>query len=205
MAVQILDTKNKKVGDVEVSAAMDEKVNKAVLYYAVKAGRNGLRHGKAAVKDRSDVNKTNRKIYRQKGTGNARHGARGANIFVGGGSAHGPRPRSYSEKLNKKFRQKSFREALKYLHQNDCLKVVKEYGFSKPSTKEAVAVIASLKLNKALVVVSQEDRNAELSFRNLKNVKVIHENNINVYDFLRYENVVLTADFFGQLKERYSL
>jgi len=205
MTLQILDTNNKKVGDVELDKSMSEKVKKAVLYYAVKASRNNLRHGTASVKDRSDINKTTKKIYRQKGTGNARHGAKKANIFVGGASTHGPHPRSYVEKVNKKFKAQSYREVFKYLIQNDSLKILKEIKIDKPSTKEGAKVLKNLDLKKALVILPQENKNAHLSFRNLRDVKVINESNVNVYDMLRYENVVLTADCFGKLKERYSL
>jgi len=205
MTLQIIDKKNKKVGDVKLSDSTIEKVNKAVLYYAIKSNRNGLRRGTAAVKDRSDVNKVNKKIYRQKGTGNARHGSRRVNIFVGGGSAHGPRPRSYTEKLNKKFTKASLRETFKYLIQNDALKVFNELNFDKPSTKDAALVLKNLSLSKALVVLPKENKNAVLSFRNIKNVKVINDASLNVFDLVRYENVMMTQDLFEKVKERYAL
>ncbi len=205
MALDIVDIKNKKVGSAELTPAMGEKVNKAVLYYTVKALRNNLRHGTAAVKDRSFVNMTNKKIYKQKGTGNARHAARSANIFVGGGSAHGPRPRSYFESLNKPFKSVGYVEAVKYLLANDGLKIVSTIEFAKASTKEGAKVLKSLGLTKALVVLPKTNTKAKLSFRNLKNVKVVNEENINVLDMLSYEKVVMTADFFNTLKERHGL
>lgn len=205
MAVDIIDIKNKKAGSVDLKPELAEKVNKAVLYYTIKALRNNLRHGTAAVKDRSFVNMTNKKIYKQKGTGNARHAARSANIFVGGGSAHGPRPRSYREKINKKFNSVSYVEAFKYLLANDGLKVIKEINFDKPSTKQGALVIKDLGISKALVVLPKDNINAKLSLRNLSGIKVVNEENINVLDMLRYEKVVMSADFFSKLKERHSL
>jgi len=205
MALQVVDTKNKKVSDVALAEGASEKVNKAVLYYAVKAARNNLRRGTAKVKDRSEINKTNKKIYRQKGTGSARHGARRANIFVGGGSAFGPKPRSFNEKINKKFKKSSIQETFKYIIQNDGLKILDKLEFSKPSSKEAAGVLKNLGITQALVIVNQENKNAQMSFRNLKDVKVVNDNNLNLYDMLRYENVVLSAQVFEQYKERYSL
>ena len=182
-----------------------EKVNKAVLYYALKASRNNKRHGTAAVKNRADIAMTTKKLYRQKGTGGARHGARSASIFVGGNSSHGPTPRSYYEYLSKTFKKKSYHEVFKYLIQNDSLKVVNEFKFDKPSTKEAVKVLASMKVKKALVVLPQDNKAASMSFRNIRDIKVVHDNNLCVYDLLRYENVILTKSCLAQVKERYAL
>lgn len=205
MTLQIVNTENKKVAAVELGAALTEKPNKAVLYYAVKAARNNLRRGTAKTKGRSDVSMTNKKIYRQKGTGNARHAARSANIFVGGGNVFGPLPRSYNEKVNKKFKQASYRETIKYLVQNDHLRLLDQLSFAKPSTKAATKVLKNLGLEKALVILPQTNVNAIKSFRNIKDVKVIHESNLNAYDMLNYEDVIMTAEFFANLKERYSL
>lgn len=203
MSLQVVDQNNKKVSEIDVSKLASDKVNKAVLYYAVKAARNGLRRGTASAKDRSDVCKTNKKIYKQKGTGNARHASRKANIFVGGGSAHGPKPRSYVEKVNKKFKKASYREVIKYLLQTNNLKVVKDLVFDKPSAKQASKILSSMSINKALVVLPQDNINGVLSFRNLKNVAVAHDNNISVYDFLKYETVVMTDKVFETIKGRY--
>jgi large subunit ribosomal protein L4 len=205
MQLAILDKNNKKVSEINLGEAAGEKVNKAVLYYAIKAARNNLRHGTAAVKDRSFVTMTGKKSVRQKGTGGARHGSRNANIFVGGGSAHGPRPRSYVEKVNKKFKAVSYREAFKYLIQNNNLKVIDQIQIAKPSTKEAAKILSVLGLQKALVILPDTDQNARLSFRNLRNVCVISESNINIYDLFKYENVVLTAAYFDKMKAKLSL
>lgn len=203
--VAVLNTENKKVGDITLPDTVKQKVNKAVLYYALKAGRNALRHGTAAVKDRSAVNMTNKKIYKQKGTGNARHAARSANLFVGGGSAHGPRPRSYVEGVNKSFRQTSYREVFKYLIQKDQLKLLDKVEFAKPSTKSAAGLLKTLGLAKALVVLPKDDLSAQRSFRNLRDVKVINEQNLNVLDMCQFENVVMLAPYFESIRGRYGL
>ena len=205
MLLEVVDQKNKGVGKLELDKSIDDKVNKAVLYYALKAQKNNLRHGTVKTKTRSEVNRTNKKVFKQKGTGNARHGARSANIFVGGGNVFGPNPRSYFERLNKSLKSVSYHEAFKYLAQNNAIKVVDKFSFAKPSAKSAAAFLKSVGVSKALVILPQAETNACLSFRNLRDVKVIHDNNLNVYDLFRYENVVLTKAGFEQLKERYSL
>lgn len=205
MNIAIVDKNNKKVKDVALSTDPKAELNMSALYFAVKAARNNLRHGTAKVKDRSEINRTNKKPFRQKGTGNARHGAKKSNIFVGGASAFGPRPRSYNEKMNKKFKAVSYREVFKYLIQNDSLKVVDQLDFDQPKTKEAVKVLNSLSVKKAVVVVPQANSNARLAFRNIKDVKVINDINLNIFDMLKYDTVVMTADVFESVKERYSL
>lgn len=205
MLLTVTDKKNKKVKEVELSDDLNEKVNKAVLYYGLKAFRNNQRHGTVKVKSRGEVCRTKKKSIRQKGSGGARHGAKSANIFVGGGNVHGPQPRSYSEKLNKKFKAKCYKEAIKYLVQKEGVKVVDQFSFDKPSAKAGREMLAGLSLAKATVIVPADDANAVLSFRNLRDVTVVKENNINLYDILRYENVVLTEAFLNQLKERYKL
>lgn len=205
MLLDVVDQKSKKVGQVDLGKTADEKINKAVLYYALKALRNNLRHGTVKTKTRSEVNRTNKKVYRQKGTGNARHGARSVNIYVGGGNVFGPTPRSYFEHLNKKTKQLGYREVLKHLAQADALKVVDKFAFDNPSTKAAAKFLADAGFKKALIVLPLGNDNASRSFRNLKDVQVVSENNLNLFDMLRYENVVLTSDFLNQLKGRYGL
>lgn len=207
MEVSVIDQNLKPVAKVALSEDASEKVNKAVIYYGIKALRNNLRHGTVKVKSRGEVKRTTKKLYRQKGTGNARHGSKRANIFVGGGNVHGPQPRSYNEKINKKFKNKCYQEIFKYLLQNNGVHVVSDLSFDKPSTKTAAQFLQNLKLQKALLVLPYDERyqNVALSFRNLKDVKVVAEHNINFFDLLKYENVILLQPGFETLKERYSL
>ncbi|EKD50826.1 MAG: 50S ribosomal protein L4 [uncultured bacterium] len=205
MELQVIDKNNKKVSTIAVSDEMGLKPSQDVLYYAVKAARNNLHHGTACVKDRSDINKTNKKIYRQKGTGNARHASRRANIFVGGASAFGPHPRSFGEHVNKKFKKRSYQEVFKYLIQGDKIRVLNEINFDKPSTKAAKTFLSKIGLTKAVVFLSAENENAKKSFRNLKDVSVMNENNLSLYEILRHDAVVMTEVYFTQVKERYGL
>lgn len=205
MLLQVVDQNNKKVRDISLAPWVDEKLNQDLLYYTVKAQRNNDRHGTVKVKTRAEVNRTNKKVYKQKGTGNARHGSQKVNIYVGGGNVHGPQPRSYFEKLNKKAKHRAYQELFKYLIQKGQLKVLDKLDFDKPSTKAAVGLLNTIGVDKALVYLPQTNTNACLSFRNICNVEVAHEGNLSVYEMLRSENVIVTATFLEQLKERYSL
>lgn len=207
MQLSVIDQNLKSVAKVELSKDLEEKLNKAVLYYGVKALRSNLRHGTVKVKTRSEVNRTTKKVYKQKGTGNARHGSRRVNIYVGGGNVHGPLPRSFNEKVNKKFKTRCYHEIFKFLVQSEGLKVVNDLHFAKPSTKEAVKFLQGVGFSKAVVVLPLDAayKNAELSFRNIKDVKVLGENNINFFDFLKYGKVIVLKKTFDVLKERYAL
>ena len=205
MQLDVVDQKNKKIRQVELAPWLSEKVDQDLLYYIAKAQHNNLRRGTVRTKTRAEVGRTGKKVYRQKGTGNARHGSRKANIYVGGGNVHGPQPRSYFEKLNKKTKSKAYCELFKYLVQNNLLKVVDSFDFSKPSTKMAKETLQNLGVKKAVVYVPQNDSNARLSFRNLCDVKVASENNLSAFSILRQNAVVVTAKFFDQVKERYGL
>lgn len=207
MQLAIIDQNLKAVSKLPLSEELGEKLNKAVLYYGVKALRSNLRHGTVKVKTRSEVERTTKKIYKQKGTGNARHGNRRVNIYVGGGNVHGPQPRSYNEKINKKFKSRCYHEIFKFLIQSEGLKVVSDLKFAKPSTKEAVKFLKGVGFEKALIVLPTDVayKNVEMSFRNIKDVKVLSDNNINFFDFLKYGKVVVLQKTFENLKERYSL
>lgn len=207
MQLAVIDQNLKSVAKVDLSDELKDKVNKAVLYYGVKALRSNLRHGTVKVKTRSEVNRTTKKIYKQKGTGNARHGNRRVNIYVGGGNVHGPSPRSFNEKINKKFKNRCYHEIFKFLLQNEGLKIVSDFNFAKPSTKDAVKFLQGVGYQKAVVVLPTEAayKNAELSFRNIKDVRVLHDNNINFFDFLKYGKVIVLQKTFENLKARYAL
>lgn len=205
MQLDVIDQRCKKIRSLDVAPSVADKINKAVLYYAFKAQRNNLRHGTVKTKTRSEVKMTNKKVYRQKGTGNARHGARSANIFVGGGNVFGPNPRSYFEHLNRKMRVLSYAEAFKYLIQNDTLKIVDDFIFEKPSTKAAAEFLKNAGCVRALVILPSSNENAKLSFRNLRDVTVLAEHNLNLPDILSHDFVVVTASFFEEMKGRYGL
>ncbi len=137
-----------------------------------------------------------RKIYRQKGTGNARHGSLKANIFVGGGRAHGPRPRDYSFKLNKKLKRVARLSALAYKATGNNICVIEDFNFETPRTKEFINILSNLKVNtgRTLVVVPEANRNVLLSGRNIKGNNVMRVSDINTYEIMLAGNLVFTEN-----------
>jgi len=181
-------------------------IKKHVLWEVVKWQLAKRRAGTHSTKTRGEVAYSGRKILPQKGTGNARHGDRGANIFVGGGIAHGPKPRDYSYHLNKKVRRKALKMALSDRAQSGAVTVVADFTFEQPKTKQAVEFLKQLGLEgkKVLVVIPEKDENIQKSFRNLPNAVVLPAEGLNVYDVLWANHVVITEGALKKIEERLS-
>lgn len=191
--VAIYDQERKQVGERELAdAVFNTEVKEYLLHDMVRYQLAARRQGTAAVKNRSAVAGGSKKPYRQKGTGNARQGTVRAPHFVGGGVAFGPTPRSYAFKLNRKVKKLALCSALSARFQADKLLVVKDLTMESISTKSFAQVVTKLEVEGALVVIDQSDANVELSARNLRNVKVLRAEGVNVYDILKYPNLVLT-------------
>jgi large subunit ribosomal protein L4 len=163
------------------------------------------RQGTSKTKDRSEVAFSTKKILRQKGSGGARHGSIKSNIYVGGGRAHGPNPRDYDFKLNKKVKQLARFSALSYKAKESAITVVEPFTMEAPKTKEFVQMIKDLKVNprRVLFVVPESSDNISLSSRNLENVKVATPNTINTYDIMRAYSVVFVDGAQNSLKAEY--
>jgi large subunit ribosomal protein L4 len=181
-------------------------IKKHVLWEVVKWQLAKRRAGTHSTKTRGEVAYSGRKLLPQKGTGNARHGDRGANIFVGGGIAHGPKPRDYSYNLNKKVRRKALKMALSDRAKEGNIVVVEDFTFEQPKTKQAVEFLKSLGLEKekVLLVIPQKDENVQKSFRNLPKVIVLPAEGLNVYDILWANKVVITKGALEKIEERLS-
>jgi len=181
-------------------------IKKHVLWEVVKWQLAKRRAGTHSTKTRGEVAYSGRKLLPQKGTGNARHGDRGANIFVGGGIAHGPKPRDYSYHLNKKVRRKALKMALSDRAQSGAVTVVADFTFEQPKTKQAVEFLKQLGLEgkKVLVVIPEKDENVQKSFRNLPNAVVLPAEGLNVYDILWANHVVITEGALKKIEERLS-
>ena len=181
-------------------------IKKHVLWEVVKWQLAKRRAGTHSTKTRGEVAYSGRKLLPQKGTGNARHGDRGANIFVGGGIAHGPKPRDYSYHLNKKVRRKALKMALSDRAQSGAVTVVADFTFEQPKTKQAVEFLKQLGLEgkKVLVVIPEKDENIQKSFRNLPNAVVLPAEGLNVYDILWANHVVITEGALKKIEERLS-
>lgn len=191
-------------------AVLDDAVfgiepNDHAIYLDVKQYLAAHRQGTSKTKDRSEVAYSTKKIIRQKGSGGARHGSIKANIYVGGGRAHGPRPRNYDFKLNKKVKQLARFSALSYKAKDNAIAVVEPFEMDAPKTKEFVNIIKNIKVNDRMVlfVVPERNENISLSSRNLENVKVATPNNLNTYDIMRAYSVVFVDGAQNSLKVEY--
>ena len=196
--------------DTGKKAVLDDAVfgiepNDHAIYLDVKQYLAAHRQGTSKTKDRSEVAYSTKKIIRQKGSGGARHGSIKANIYVGGGRAHGPRPRNYDFKLNKKVKQLARFSALSYKAKDNAIAVVEPFEMEAPKTKEFVNIIKNIKVNDRMVlfVVPERNENISLSSRNLENVKVATPNNLNTYDIMRAYSVVFVDGAQNSLKVEY--
>lgn len=176
--------------------------NENAIYDVVIMQQASLRQGTHKVKGRSEVSGGGRKPWRQKGTGRARQGSIRSPQWVGGGRAFGPTPRSYAYKLPRKVRRLALRSALSHKVAENNFIVVDELAFETPKTKLFQEVLNNLQVeNKVLVVINKDNDNAQLSARNLPNVKVVDENNVNVYDLVNSEKVIITKAALSNVEE----
>ncbi|MFO7767075.1 MAG: 50S ribosomal protein L4 [Pelovirga sp.] len=191
--VTIYDQNKASVGERSLSESVfNVEVKDYLLHDMVRFQRAARRQGTAAVKSRSMVAGGGKKPYRQKGTGNARQGTVRAPHFVGGGVAFGPSPRSYAFKLNRKVKKAALCSALSARFQAEKLLLLKDLSLETVSTREFRQIVERFELDGALIVIDAENKNIELSARNLPKVKVLRAAGINVYDILKYPNLMMT-------------
>lgn len=176
--------------------------NESVVYDAIIMQRASLRQGTHAVKNRSAVRGGGRKPWRQKGTGRARQGSIRSPQFRGGGIVFGPTPRSYKYSLPRKVRQLAIKSALSQKVLDDSLVVVDSLSFDAPKTKDFAAALDNLKVaEKALIVVTDDDKNAALSARNLANATVVTPAGVNILNVVDAQKVVITKSALSQVEE----
>jgi large subunit ribosomal protein L4 len=202
--VKVHNLSGKAVGEIELSdAVFDAIVNESVLYDVLKAQLASKRKGAASAQTRAEVTATKRKMYKQKGTGNARHGSRRAPIFVGGGTVHGPKPRDFGYRPPRKMRLGALKGALSLKLREGQLRVVENFELDEIKTKKLVEVLGKLEVNGgALIVDGKENDKLRLSARNLQNHSVLPPEGVNLYDLLRHEHVVLTKGAVEALEAR---
>ena len=176
--------------------------NENAEYEAILRHRASLRQGTHAVKNRSAVRGGGKKPWRQKGTGRARQGSIRAPQFRGGGIVFGPTPRSYNFNLPRKVRQLAIKSALSQKVADEKFVVVESINFDAPKTKEFAGVMNNLKVSeKVLVVVSDEDKNAALSGRNLVNTTVVTPAGVNILNVVDSQKIVITKSALSQVEE----
>ena len=203
--VAVYNMEGKEVGTIDLSdAVFGVEVNEHLVHMAVVQQLANKRQGTQKAKTRSEVSGGGRKPWRQKGTGHARQGSTRAPQWTGGGVVFAPVPRDYSFKLNKKEKRAALKSALTSRVQENKFIVVEELKFNEIKTKNFKNVLNNLKVNKALVVLSESDENAVLSARNIADVKTAQVGTINVYDILKYSTVVATKAAVATIEEVYA-
>ena len=177
--------------------------NDHVIYLDVKQHLANRRQGTHKAKERGEIKGSTKKIKRQKGTGTARAGSIKSPVFRGGGRIFGPKPRDYGFKLNKKVKQLARKSALSYKASENKIFIVEDFDLQAPKTKDIVDFKNNLKINdkKLLLVLSNENKNIYLSARNLKRSKVLTVSQLNTYDVLNSESLVLTESSIDRINQ----
>lgn len=203
--VSVYNIEGKEVGTIELNDAIfGVEVNEHLVHMAVVNQLANNRQGTQKAKTRSEVSGGGRKPWRQKGTGHARQGSTRAPQWTGGGVVFAPVPRDYSFKMNKKEKRAALKSALTSRVEENKFIVVDEMKFDEIKTKKFQAVLNNLSVSKALVVLEDGNVNAELSARNIADVKTAKTNTINVYDILKYNTVIATKAAVEAIEEVYA-
>ncbi len=201
--VDVYDLTNNKVGEVELAdSVFAAQVNEALLYESVRHTLAGRRSGTAKTKVRWEVAGSGKKLWRQKGTGRARMGSIRSPLWRHGGTIHGPVPRDYGYRLNKKMVQGALRSALSAKLRDGELKVVHEFALAEAKTKTMAAALKSLEANRTVLLVNNgENRNLELGSRNLPGVTLVASKDVTTYDLLAHKCVLLSESAAKKLSE----
>lgn len=204
--LDVIDLTGNKVSSLDVADdVFAAEVKEHLLWEAVRAQRNAKRAGTAQVKTRAEVRMTKAKLYKQKGTGNARHGSKRSNVFRGGGVVHGPHQRDYTIGVNKKVMAGALRSALSLRVAAGNLIVIKEFsGGETPKTKELAAALTKLESERALLVDDADNSWLALSSRNLAKTKAIDPRGLNVYDILNHPKLLVSEASMKVLEGRLS-
>ncbi|MFN4813666.1 MAG: 50S ribosomal protein L4 [Bacteroidota bacterium] len=197
------ETTNKVVLNKEIFGV---EPNDHAIYLDVKQYLANQRQGTHKAKEKAEVAYSTRKLKRQKGTGGARAGSRKSGTMVGGGRFFGPRPRNYSFKLNKKLKVLARASALTYKAQENKITVVENFSFEAPKTKKYLDLMKNLNVldKKTLLVLSESNKNVYLSARNLGNTKVVSASNINTYDVLNAQNLILSVGSLTEIEKLFN-
>lgn len=202
--VPVYNLSREAVGELDLADdVFSTEVNEALFYDVVKAQLASRRAGTHKVKSRSEVAATGKKMYRQKGTGRARHGDAKAPIFRGGGQAFGPKPRDYSWRPTRKMRKGALRSALALKLKEGRLMVVDDFQLPEIKTKGLVQVLDALRIGRSSVLVDEgENQTLRMSARNLPKHQFLPPEGVNVYDLLRHEHLVVTKTAVAALEAR---
>ena len=203
--VTVYNMEGKEVGTIELNdAVFGVEINEHLVHMAVVNQLANKRQGTQKAKTRSEVSGGGRKPWRQKGTGHARQGSTRAPQWTGGGVVFAPVPRDYSFKMNKREKRAALKSALTSRVEENKFIVIDEINFEEAKTKNFANILKNLDVSKALVVLEDDNKNAELSARNIADVKTAKTNTINVYDILKYNTVITTKAVVAKIEEVYA-
>lgn len=201
--VSVYNLQKKSVGELELSdEVFGVEVNEALIYDVLKAQLASRRAGTAKTKTRPEVSGSTRKLYRQKGTGAARHGAIRAAQYVGGGRVHGPQPRDYSYRPPRKMRAGALVSALSLKLKQGQLLVVDTFELAEIKTKNLAAILNVLEAKNSLIVDAKANEKLRISTRNIPKSHFLPPEGVNLYDVLRHENLILTKEAATELQNR---
>ncbi|MCI5603925.1 MAG: 50S ribosomal protein L4 [Lachnospiraceae bacterium] len=203
--VSVYNMEGNQVGDIELNdAVFGVEVNEHLVHMAVVSQLANNRQGTQSARTRSEVSGGGRKPWIQKGTGHARQGSTRSPQWTGGGVVFAPKPRDYSFRLNKKERRIALKSALTSRVQDNKFIVVDALKMDEVKTKTFANTLSNLKVNKALVILNENDSNVVLSARNIPTVKTALTNTINVYDIMKYDTVVIDKAAVATIEEVYA-
>ena len=203
--VSVYNMEGKEVGKMDLNdAVFGVEVNEHLVHMAVVQQLANKRQGTQKAKTRSEVSGGGRKPWRQKGTGHARQGSTRAPQWTGGGVVFAPVPRDYSFKMNKKEKRLALKSALTSRVQENKFIVIDEIKLDEIKTKKFQEILNNLKVNKAMVILEDNDKNVVLSARNIPDVITAQTNTINVYDIMKYSTVIATKAAVEKIQEVYA-
>ena len=200
--VKVRNIKNKEVSEMELPEAIfDYPLKEHLIYEAVKNYNANQRQGTACTKTRSEVSGSGKKLWKQKGTGRARMGAVRSPLWRKGGTTFGPKPRDYSYAMPKKARRNAIKSVLSDKVRNDCLLIIDEVKLASAKTKDALKTLKHFRFDKLLIVDQRDNNDLMLSTRNIPHVKAIDVGEMNIYDSLHYDHIMLSVDSVKKLME----
>ncbi len=201
--VDVQNQTGEKISQTDLNNAIfNINVKSSVMHEVVTMQLANRRSGSAAVKHRSDVRGSGRKLFRQKGTGRARRGNIKSPLLRGGGVVFGPDPKSYSYKIPKKVKRIALKMALSTKFQENNLVVIDQFELEQIKTREFLKVVNALNIKNALIITGKKNKNLELSSRNIPNIKVLCSKGLNVYDILKYKKLILLKSSIEDIEGR---
>ena len=203
--VGLFNKEGQKVGDIQLAEnVFGVEINKNAMHQVVVALLANKRQGTQSTKTRAEVSGGGIKIWRQKGTGRARHSSNRAPQFTHGGVVFAPKPRDYRMSIPKSMKRVAFKSALSSKVADNNMIVLESLELDAPKTKEIVKMLNSFEVKKTLIVTSDANANVYKSARNIEGVAVLPVNNLNVYDILKYEKFIVTKDAVSKIEEVYA-